>query len=129
MAKFRILRSNETDIESTDIWRFVAHEGYPTQKVAAQGQATVTIASGDTVGFVDIPHGLGYQPQCRVSVLNRDGYVERICGAIEWFDGSDFGYYTYGTDGTNLTISVGYYVGTAPADEYYTFYYIILHES
>lgn len=128
MAKFRILRNGETDIESSDIWRFVAHEQYPTQKVNTQGIATVTIESGLDFGYIDIAHNLGYIPKCRVSVINKSGYVERISGGVEWTNGSDFGFYSYGADGTNLTLSVGYYFGTAPSTETYTFYYIILED-
>jgi hypothetical protein len=62
MAKFKILKTGETDIESTDIWRFCIHSDYPTQKVYAAGQTTLTVSSGSNSGIKTISHSLGYAP-------------------------------------------------------------------
>lgn len=64
MPIFRILRPEHagTDMDSTDIWKFVLHESYPTFKIANTGSATITIpAHGDSAHY-DIVHNLGYTP-------------------------------------------------------------------
>ena len=62
MAKLKILKNGETDIESTDIWRFCVHSDYPTQKIYASGQTTLTIPSGSDAGTKTLSHDLGYAP-------------------------------------------------------------------
>lgn len=62
MAKFKILKTGETDIESTDIWRFCVNSDYPTQKIYAAGEETLTIPAGDNQGIRTINHSLGYPP-------------------------------------------------------------------
>ena len=62
MAKCKILKTGETDINSTDIWRFCIHSDYPTQKIYASGQTTLTIPADSTSGVKTISHSLGYAP-------------------------------------------------------------------
>jgi len=62
MAKIKALKSGETDIESTDIWRFAFHSDYPTFKIATAGTQDVTILAGTSEIYLDITHGLGYKP-------------------------------------------------------------------
>lgn len=72
MAKFKILRNGETDIESTDIWRFAMHSDYPTYKIKQSGSITLTTTTtGGSLGYQatqTISHGLGYVPQTFVFV-------------------------------------------------------------
>ena len=46
MAKVKILKTGETDIESTDIWRFAMHSDYKNQKVTNIYQSTFTLPAG-----------------------------------------------------------------------------------
>lgn len=127
--KARILRSGETDINSTDIWRFVLHELYPTQKVARQGSFTFSLPIGtETVSQV-ITHNLGYLPQCRVAVVGWDGYLVRVSGGKEFYDATmnNSGFFSYGTDSTELIISAGYYTAST-ASRSFACYYIILED-
>lgn len=62
MAKAKILKTGETDIESTDIWRFSLHSDYPTQKIVSAGETTLTIQAGEKSGTKTINHSLGYAP-------------------------------------------------------------------
>lgn len=48
MAKFKVLRSGETDINSTDIWRFAIHSDYRNQKVTSIYQSTFTLPAGSS---------------------------------------------------------------------------------
>lgn len=67
MAKCKILKSGETDIESTDIWRFAIHSDYISQKIALVGSKTLVLPAyslgtdGDSVSGT-IAHNLGYTP-------------------------------------------------------------------
>jgi hypothetical protein len=59
----KILKSGETDIESTDIWRFAQHSKYPTWKIESGGTGTITIPADDTNwNYLTINHQLGYKP-------------------------------------------------------------------
>lgn len=64
MPKFRVLRPEwaGTDMESTDIWKFVFHEEYPTFKIANTGSAEITIPAHGDSAYYDIVHNLGYTP-------------------------------------------------------------------
>lgn len=67
MALFRLLKSGETDIESTDIWRFSLHTRYPTYKIIDQGTVTLTAntVGGDLGYYAEevISHNLTFKPQ------------------------------------------------------------------
>lgn len=64
MAKLKILKSGETDINSTDIWRFAMHSDYKNQKVTEIYETTFTLPvgsswlNGDYVSGV-VNHNLG----------------------------------------------------------------------
>lgn len=62
MAKVKILKSGETDIKSTDIWRFSFHSDYPTFKISEAKTDTIHLLAGNDTAYVDITHGLGYNP-------------------------------------------------------------------
>jgi len=67
MAKVKILKPGETDIESTDIWRFAFNSDYPTYKIKQSGSVTLTTQTvGGDLGYyhsATVAHGLGYVPQ------------------------------------------------------------------
>lgn len=62
MAVIKILKAGETDIDSSDIWRFALHSDYPAQKIYDAGQAIITIPAGQEYGSVAVLHSLGYTP-------------------------------------------------------------------
>lgn len=64
MAKFQILKDGETDIDSTDIWRFAVHSDYKNQKTTEIYSTTVTLPAGSTwlggeYGYSSVYHGFG----------------------------------------------------------------------
>ena len=126
--KARILKSGETNINSNDIWRFVLHEGYPTQKVSLSGKQTVSFSIGEEYKQVIITHNLGYVPKVKVSSEVSSGKVMRFSGSEE-FQEEDFSqrFYTYTVSSTQLTITVGYYMG-APGARSFEIYYVILRD-
>ena len=67
MAKLKMLKTGETDINSADIWRFAFHSDYQAYKIITSGVTTVTSNKvGGNLGYygqVTIPHNLGYKPQ------------------------------------------------------------------
>lgn len=83
MAKARILKPEHagTDMESTDIWKFIFHENYPTFKVAMSGSLTLTIPSGGTEAYQDIYHSLGYTPIAFV-YIRKDGRQKPVSGTL-----------------------------------------------
>lgn len=65
MAKLKVLREGETNINSTDIWRFSLHSDYPTFKVLSSGQLTLsTLTAVDDWYYAQtaVAHNLGYKP-------------------------------------------------------------------
>jgi len=80
MAKVKILKSGETDIESTDIWRFCIHSDYPTQKVYASGQTTLVIPAGSNYGEKIITHSLGYAPIVMAMFETDSGIFVKVLG-------------------------------------------------
>ena len=68
MAKYKILKAGETDIDSSDIWRFAFHSDHPTWKIGFQGSGTLTLPAGSTYAEYTINHNLGYKPFISPSV-------------------------------------------------------------
>ncbi len=66
--KFRILRTNKTNIDSTHIPDFVMHENYPCPKIASHGQITLTMQNGQNTGVVSINHSSSGNPFIKASV-------------------------------------------------------------
>ena len=62
MGKLKILKSGQTDIDSTDIWRFTFHSDYPTFKIFSSGTVDVTMLATTDEIYYDISHNLGYKP-------------------------------------------------------------------
>ena len=68
MAKLKILKTGETNIESTDIWRFCYHSDYSTFKIYAQGTFNMTLTPIGDGSYNEVTntlnHNLGYRPIC-----------------------------------------------------------------
>lgn len=86
MAKLKILKTGETDIESTDIWRFCMHSDYPTQKIYASGQTTLTIPAGSDTGTKTIAHGLGYAPIVMAMFETEVGRFVKVTGQVKFIN-------------------------------------------
>lgn len=69
MAKFKVLNTGETDITSTDIWRFCLHSDYPTFKIQTSGSQNFSIAAGESFGEYTVTHSLGYSPVYFANIL------------------------------------------------------------
>jgi len=69
MPVLKILQSGETNINSTDIFRFAFHSGYPTFKIGSVGSANFTITTGNDSAETTVTHNLGYEPIYFASVL------------------------------------------------------------
>jgi len=66
MPVAKILKSGETNIASTDIWRFAFHSNYPTFKIGSSGTVSLTATTVGGIGYIaetSVYHGLGYIPQ------------------------------------------------------------------
>lgn len=140
MAKAKILKTGETDINSTDIWRFVVHSDYPTGKIYAYGSTTGTIAKNDqginsNIGYITIAHNLGYVPFCKVSIERTSTsfsgtQVFRISGDQVFFDETDVvGRVFYATaDTNNLYVGIYNTVDPQPSSRTFNIYYIIQYD-
>jgi hypothetical protein len=62
MAKFKVLKPGETNINSTEIWRYTLHSDHPNMKIGFSGSADLTMISGDFIAQYTIFHNLGYIP-------------------------------------------------------------------
>jgi hypothetical protein len=69
MPILKVLKSVETDIDSSDIWRFAFHSNYPTLKIATVGSQSFTIPAGNFMGETTIAHNLGYTPLYNANAL------------------------------------------------------------
>jgi hypothetical protein len=134
MAKMRVLKSGETDINSTDIWRFVLHEGYPVYKIFQKGSLTVTSNTADSGGYLGqatITHNLGYRPQTFV-FANFSSYPPYSGGQqIRMADVT--GFYTFYYDDSFMDVSQNndtttqyFEIWTPESGKQLTFYYIIM---
>ena len=140
MAKFKVLRTGETNIDSTDIWRFSIHSDYPTAKIALSGSTTGTILSGgqainEPYGYISIAHNLGYVPFCKVSVGRTSTdfagtRVFRISGNQVFFNETDvLGRVFYATaDTTHLYVGIYNTVDLQPSTRTFNIYYIIQYD-
>ena len=131
MAKFKALRTGETNINSTDIWRFCIHSDYPTQKIYSAGQTTLTIPNGLDYGTVSVNHSLGYRPSVSAVFQVYGNRYVRVIGKkrVKRPDNQDSTYMT--TVGTSsITFDSFPPFGGSPAvgDVTITIYYIIFYE-
>lgn len=86
MAKFKVLKDGETNINSSDISKFAMHSDYKCQKIAAHGAVNITMTNTD-YATGSITHSLGYIPMFYV-------FVEH--------DGK--GYEAYGNSNPTITV-------------------------
>lgn len=84
MAKIKILKDGETDIDSTDISKFALHSDYKCQKVALASYVNITLPAGSNYWDGDyasgvLYHNLGYIPLFFVFV-EHGGKGYEACG-------------------------------------------------
>ena len=127
MVKFRVLKTGETDINSTDIWRFALHSDYPNLKIGFSGSGSLTMASGEFIAQYTVAHNLGYTP-IAFGWLERSGKVwscNQVTGIDDVKDTANdtvavFAYCT--ADATNVYIGAHNQLPVdAPAKNNYTF--------
>jgi len=133
MAKFKVLKAGETDINSTDIWRFSVHSDHPTQKVHSASTTTIVIPAGTTFGSKAIANPIGYAASVHAMFLINGSRYIKVNGhrrALRPVDGSD---QIYSVNVTNSTITfradANISTVNAPSDISITVYYIIIYES
>jgi hypothetical protein len=124
MPILKVLKSGETDIDSSDIWRFALHSDYPTFKIKESGSQSVTLLSGTSKITHTITHNLGYYPMFFASVkygsydypIRGYGIDNAITGILDIYgDPTSILTYAYPYDTNNLGIgisSVPYEVGS-----------------
>lgn len=69
MAKLKILKAGETDINSTDIWRFCMHSDYPVFKIGTSGSNALSLTAGNQYAEFTVSHNLGYKPIYLANIL------------------------------------------------------------
>ena len=108
--KVKILKTGETNIDSTDIWRFAFHSSYKPLKIETKGTTTLTITAGNYSTSATIAHNLGYPPFVRVTVLKNSKLYEAYgwtpCGAVNTDLGVLDTYSLISFDDTNLYIDL-----------------------
>ena len=62
MGVFKILKEGQTDITSSDKWRFAIHSDCANVKIKQSGSSNFTMAAGTWDAFYTIAHNLGYIP-------------------------------------------------------------------
>jgi hypothetical protein len=78
MPVLKVLKSGETNINSTDIWRFAMHSNYPTFKTQNSGTFYLSATDGGGIGYIkegSVYHGLGYKPQTFITA-DFSGYTD-----------------------------------------------------
>lgn len=122
MAKLKILKENETNIDSTDISKFAFHSDYPVFKIVNSGSAdfimheTYTIDDGAIDASYTYAHNLGYIPMV-MGWLELAGNIypcNSLISTQQYFDiGNPPTYLSTGTsfvycvaDSTTLTIGL-----------------------
>lgn len=132
MAKLKILKEGETDINSSDIWRFSVHSDYPTQQIYTSDHTTITIPAGEVFGNTTVAHSLGYSPD--VSAIfevygSRYKKVHGHVGALRPGDGDGQFYYLIVSD-TEIIFGVDAIITTVPApyDITINVYYMIFYD-
>lgn len=135
MAKFKILKEGETDIDSTDIWRFAFHSDYPTFKIASGGSQEITLSSGNTEASHTIYHGLGYYPTFFAGIKYGSYYFPiqgygidfAITGLIdEYGDPMSIITYAFPYDSNNIRIGVESVPYASGYDYQFTAYWTIM---
>ena len=133
MAFAKILRDDQTDINSNDIWRFAFHSDYKTLKIHKSGQTSATISAGNNNTTKTIIHSLGYEPNFFVYILKNgrlwETYGSTPCSLSSEIpsDIGNVGAYGYASvDNNNLYIEIELLgAATANNNEVFTIYYAI----
>jgi len=132
MAKVKILKTSETDIDSTDIWRFAVHSDYPTQKIDFSGTTSITIPTGSDNGSTTINHSLGYAPVVYAMFEVYGSRYVKILGNIKTFrpDDNEPSLYMIVSSTTQIKFRCDAIISTLPAESDITIniYYIALNE-
>jgi hypothetical protein len=135
MAKVKILKDGETDITSTDIWRFAYHSDYPTYKIGASGSSAFTIASGANEGHHDVTHSLGYDPIFFAYIKHGGSVTYAVTGDffpdiqvnVSPSGTEDIRFYTTLTDTNTLRIGAYTALGSnVSSTENFTAYWLIM---
>jgi len=132
MAKLKILKEGETNIDSSDIWRFAVHSDYPTQKIALTGQTTITILNGNKSGSKTISHSLGFAPTVMASFENYSGRYVKVLGdkRSNRPDDNEIQIYRLESTSSNIKFIADEHISTvaAGANIDITVYYIAFYE-
>ena len=133
MAFIKILRDDQTDINSNDIWRFAFHSDYKTLKIHKYGSTILTIPAGSPYGTKTIPHSLGYEPNFFV-YIGYNGRVFETYGSTPAsleeiptsLSSTDQAYGYASVDSNNLYVDIDF-LGSATVvnNETFTIYYSI----
>lgn len=62
MAVFKVLKNGQTDISSTDKWRFAINSDCTNVKIKYSGSGNFVLPAGDYDAYYTINHNLGYIP-------------------------------------------------------------------
>jgi hypothetical protein len=133
MTVLKILKDGETDMQSTNISKFVMHTDYPAQKIYSSGQTNLVIPSGEIDGYVTVTHSLGYVPTVFAMFINGDGRYIKVQGLKPVpnrpVDGEP-GFYNVVVNSSYIKFEFVPLFSTeeAPSDIGITVYYIILYE-
>lgn len=132
MAKYKALRAGQTDIDSTDIWRFALHSDYPSQKIYEADEVTLTVESGEVGGSVNVNHSLNYVPVVYAMFSLGGGRYKRVNGLVPVarpVDG-EFGFYgvTVTSSWINFEFAPSFDTAPAPSNINIPVKYIILYE-
>ena len=135
MSKFRVLKNGHTDPESTDIWKFVFHESYPTFKIANSGSQTITMNAGEYDVHHNIAHNLDYFPVYFAYILKGGVsmqvpyYISNTGVTVtgEFSDDAEpVSYYSFLDDSNTLRIGAELPYDNAKFNESFTIYWMIM---
>lgn len=135
MPEIRILKSGETDIDSTDIWRFSFHSKYPTFKINNSGSHNITILAGQDEAYYDIVHNLNTEPIYFPYILKGTtskyvpGYLPISGTTVQGeSDIADVSYYAVLINANTLRIGVYLPYDYALGNETFTVYWTIMED-
>jgi hypothetical protein len=131
MPVLKILKTGETDIDSTDISKFAVHSDYPAQKIYASGSTTITIPSGGLAGSVTINHALGYSPSVTAMFEISGGRYIKVNGQKNVYRPDDEpSIYSIKVSTTSVTFQsiASFATLAASSNVSITVYYIIFYE-
>lgn len=126
---FKILKPGETDINSTDVWRYSIHSDHTNIKIKYVVDSAFQMNAGNFSATYSFAHGLGYIPRV-FSWIERNGKAYK-CNSFLGIDDVKFGSGPYdiislfsscSSDSSTSSISVySMFPVDAPAYTNYTF--------